>query len=281
MRRTSRLKPEQRNEIKKWAASAPKQLPKFLPKGLPMDRKERLLIGLESRKVNAENAVALVLKEHKLIDSLLHGFSSRIPHVKFGCSRGVLVLSEKRPDLLYPKIDRFFALLGSENRILKWNAIGILGNLAAVDRDRRIRSLLPKLYECLSGGELITANNTIAAPGMLGRAFPEEQERITARLLEIEHAKFKTDECRNIAIGKAILAVTMFLNPAGDWKEVLDFARRQRDNGRRATATKAEAFLRKYERAEPAPKSVRNKPRIFTNASEAAGRSPLLENRRN
>ena len=95
-----------------------------------MDREERLLIGLPSRKVDAENAVSLVLKEHELIGSVLQGLG-KIPRVKLGCSKALLVSSEKRPDPLYPKIDRFFELLGGENRILKWDAIGILRNLVA------------------------------------------------------------------------------------------------------------------------------------------------------
>jgi hypothetical protein len=105
------------------------------------------------------------LKDQKLIDPVFQELSSKIPRVKFGCSKALLVLSENHPDLLYPKIDKFFELLGSENRILKWNAIMILANFAAIDRDRRIRSVLPKFYEFLAGGELITANNTIAALG--------------------------------------------------------------------------------------------------------------------
>jgi hypothetical protein len=48
--------------------------------------------------------------------------------------------------------------------------------------------------------------------------------------------------------------MAMFLNPASVRKEVIDFARRQTDNGRRATAAKAEAFLKKYQRAESALK---------------------------
>ena len=123
----------------------------------------------------------------------------------------------------------------------------MIGNLAAVDRNRRIRSMLPKFYQFLSGGELITANTTIVALAKIGCAFPEEQRRITSRLLGIEHAVFDTDECRNIAIGKSILTMEMFVNPAKVRKEVLEFVRRQTENKRKATANKAKAFMRKYE----------------------------------
>jgi hypothetical protein len=50
-------------------------------------------------------------------------------------------------------------------------------------------------------------------------------------------------ECRNIAIGKAILALEMFRDPANPGKAVLDFVGRQTGNSRRATANKAKAFI--------------------------------------
>ncbi|MGD0101795.1 MAG: hypothetical protein ABSC60_15745, partial [Acidobacteriota bacterium] len=51
--------------------------------------------------------------------------------------------------------------------------------------------------------------------------------------------------CRNIAIGKAIVAIGMFVKQPR--KDVLEFVRRQTGNTRKATANKAKAFLRKYE----------------------------------
>lgn len=212
-----------------------------------MSQEERFQAELEAKKVDAESMVSLILTDLNLIDRVLQELSNKVPRVKFACSKSLLLLSERCPDLLYTRIEKVFELLESGNQILKWNAIAMLGNLAAVDRNRRIRRVLRKFYQFLSGGELITANNTISALAKIGCAFPEEQGRITSRLFGIEHAVFDTDECRNIAIGKSILAMEMFVNPVKVRKEVLEFVRRQTENKRKATANKAKAFMRKYE----------------------------------
>ena len=206
---------------------------------------------LALKKIDAEKIVELILAEHDLVDHVIQGLSDKLARVRFGCAKSLMVLSQRRPDVLYAKIGRILDLLESENQILKWNAIIMLGNLAAVDHEHLIRGVLPKLYGFLSGGKLITANNTMAALGKIGRAFPEEQGRITSQLLKIEHAQFPTDECKNIAIGESILAMGMFIEPAKARKEVLEYVQGQTGNRRNSTAEKAKLFLQKVQKTQP------------------------------
>ena len=210
-----------------------------------MSQEEGFQAELAAKKIDADKMAALIAADQSLIDRVFQELSNKSPRVKFGCSKALLLLSERRPELLYPKIDEIFKLLGRDNQIIKWSAIAILGNLAAVDRDHRIKGVLRTICGFLCAGELITANHAITALGKIARAFPEERAGVTARLLGIEQAVFNTDECRNIAIGKSILAMEMYVDPAHIRKDVLQFARSQTSNTRRATATKAKAFLRK------------------------------------
>jgi hypothetical protein len=212
---------------------------------------ERLKAELAKTNIDACKVVTLILADPSLIDTAFRELASKFARIKFGCAKALRMLSEKRPDLLLPKSDKIFELLGSENQILKWNAIAILGNLAILDPGNLRKILLPKLYVLLSGGELIAANHAIAALANIGRAFPKEQKKITASLLAIEDAVFKTDECRNIAIGKTLLALATFLDSGHAPKEVIEFARRQTVNHRHATAKKAESLLRKLENSRP------------------------------
>jgi hypothetical protein len=218
-----------------------------------MRMEERLKVELAKTKIDACKVVALILADRSLIDAAFCELAGKFARIKFACAKSLRMLSEKRPDLLLPKTDKILELLGSENQILKWNAIAILGNLATVDPGNLRRILLPKLYAFLSGGELITANHAIAALATIGRAFPVEQKKINANLIAIENAVFETDECRNIAIGKTIVALATFLDPGNAPKGVIEFVQRQTVNRRPATAKKAESFLRKirlYCRAE-------------------------------
>jgi hypothetical protein len=201
---------------------------------------------LAAGKINAEIISKSVAENKILLASVFEGLSSKLPRVKFGCSKTLLLLSGKHPELLRGNIERIAELLDSNNRILKWNGIAILGNLAAVETEGWIRCQLKRLYDFLAGGELITANNAIAALGKIARAFPEERKRIVVQLLGIERQTFETDECRNIAIGKAILALGMLCDSVHPGKPVLDFICRQTGNSRKATANKAKAFIAKH-----------------------------------
>jgi hypothetical protein len=204
---------------------------------------------LTAGKIKAESIMNGVVAEEIPLASVFAGLSSTVPRVKFGCSKALQLLSEKHPELLRDSIDAIAEQLDSENQILKWNATAILGNLAALDSTGRVRSRLKRFYGFLAGGKLIAANNAIAALGKIALAFPEERKRIVSQLLGVEHQKFETEECRNIAIGKAILALELFCEPASPGKPVLEFADRQIGNPRKATAIKAKAFMAKHKRS--------------------------------
>jgi hypothetical protein len=204
-----------------------------------------LYTNLMSGKTCAETVVADVLANRRRLEAVLQGISDSRPRIKFGCSKSLLILSEKNPGLLYSKINRIIKLLENENQILKWTAIAALGNLASIDQTSRTRDLLPKLFEFLACGELITANHAIATLGKIGRVFRSEQEVIADRLVGVENCSFDTDECKNIALGKVILALGMFVSPVNASRTVVEFVRRQIDNKRPATAKKARAFMKR------------------------------------
>jgi hypothetical protein len=206
----------------------------------------QLRMELTSAKVDAGRIADLMRRNPDLITSVFRELDNKSAGVKFGCSKSLVLMSETNPDLLRPEIETVLKLLGSGNQILKWNAIAMLGNLAAAGHLHPIGPALRKLYQFLTGGELIAANHAISSLGKIGRAFPKQQEKITSQLLAMEHALFETDECRNIAIGKCIQAMNIFLNPERVPQKVLEFAHRQTGNGRRATAEKAKTFLRKF-----------------------------------
>jgi hypothetical protein len=212
--------------------------------GIPESKTDPILSSLASGKTDAAGLVAIVLADKKQLDQLMEGLSNSNARVKFGCSKALLLLSEKYPGMLQNKIEQITELLEIPNQILKWTAIAVLGNLAAVDRQRKVRRLLPRLYGLLSSGELITANHAIAALGKIGSAFAEERTAIAGRLIGVENCPFETGECRNIAMGKVILALKMFVTPAKAGSGIIEFVRRQTNNTRAATAQKAKDLLK-------------------------------------
>jgi hypothetical protein len=204
-----------------------------------------ILSEASAEKISAESISERIFKDRQSLDSVFVVISSGPPGDRFRCSKALLLLSESNPRLLYPRIQDIVNLLESKNQILKWNAIAILGNLASEEYKRVMDGILPKLYGFLSCGELITANHAIATLAKIGRALPEKKKNIIAKLLKVEGYAFDSDECRNIAVGKVILALEELMDSSRANKKLTEFARRYVDNRRPATAKKAKEFLRR------------------------------------
>ena len=137
----------------------------------------------------------------------LADISSRDPKIKYGCAKNLLAVAKENPAEIYPELDFFVELLDSENNIIKWTAIDIIGRLARVDEAKKIDTLLERLFGLLNTGKMITANHAIMALADIALARPEHQQKITDELLKVECYNYDTDECRNIAIGAVIQAI--------------------------------------------------------------------------
>jgi hypothetical protein len=176
----------------------------------------------------------------------LADLSSKDPKIKYGCAKNLLAVSKENPAEIYPNLDFFVELLDNENKIIRWTAIDIIGNLARVDGAKKIDTLMEKLFGLLNTGNMITANHAIMALADIALARPEHQKKITDELLKVEHYNYDTDECRNITIGTVIRAIGSYFNEFEDREDTIEFVRRQTQNSRNATKKKAEKFLPKY-----------------------------------
>jgi len=182
--------------------------------------------------------------------------SSKDPKVKYGAAKTLLSLARTNPAEVYPQRDYLVTLLDSENNILKWTAIDVIGCLACVDKDKNVADVTGRLVAFLNSGKMITANHAVSALAHFAEAYPEQREAITEELLKVEHYTYDTEECRNIAMGNVITAIGPYFPALQNKHNVLRFARRQANNSRHATAKKAQAFLKKYssERRLPLPR---------------------------
>ena len=172
--------------------------------------------------------------------------TSKDPKVKYGAAKALTTQAREDPAALYPHLDYFEKLLDSDNNILKWNAIDIIGYSATVDKDSKAVKMTGKLVALLSAGKMITANHAIAALARFAGAFPDQREMIAHELMKVEECVYDTDECRNIALGNAIIALGSYFGDIEDKRTVIEFAQRQTANTRNATAKKAQVFLNKH-----------------------------------
>jgi len=206
----------------------------------------KLLETIGQKGTDANEIAKEVIEGPKLLSEILDGLSSETARIRLGCAKVLSLTSRKQPVLLYPQIDFFIQLLDSDNSILKWNAIDIIANLTLVDSENIFNRHFAKYYSLISDESMITAAHVADNSGKIALAKPELTDKITDELLGVEKHRYQTTECRNILLGKVILAIDQYFDQIEDKDKVIPLIKRQLKNSRNATRVKAEKFLGKH-----------------------------------
>lgn len=202
-----------------------------------------ILEKLGKKEIKAENIAKNVIKDSGLLPEIFNGISSENSRIKFKSAKILRVISEENPEILYSKMDFFVNLLDRQNRILKWNAIDVIGNLTSVDSKNNFDKIFKKYYSFLSAESMITVAHVVDNSGKIAKAKPHLTKKITHELFKIEKIP-RNQECKNILLGKAILAFGMFFDQIENKDDVISFVKRQLNNARNATKAKAEKILK-------------------------------------
>ena len=208
--------------------------------------KTDILREIEKKGAEATDIADKVIKNPDLLLVLLNGISSATARIKFGSAKILRMISDRAPELLYPSFEFFVSLLDSDNNILKWNAMDIIGNLTKVDSHNEFNRLFKKFFGYLYEGGLITAGHVVDNSAKIALAKPELQDEITKELLKVGKIPLPTEECRSIIVGKTINAFYVYCDEIEDKDEIISFVKRQVNNQRNATRSKAERFLKRF-----------------------------------
>lgn len=208
--------------------------------------KRNYLEELGNRKIHPNDLAEVVKKNLDLLPEIFDGVSSQNKRIKNGTAKILRTISEEYPGKLYPRFDFFVEHMNGDDTILKWLAIDTIANMAGVDNKNKINKLLKKYYEFLSDDSMITAGHAIEGLAKIAYAKPKYQEEITSQLLRVKSIK-RGSECRNILLGKVILAFEGYNDQIENREEIITFVRGQLKNSRKATKKKAEKFLKRIE----------------------------------
>lgn len=178
--------------------------------------------------------------------ALLKDLGSRDPERKYAASKALRNTSEQSPERLLPQLDQFAGMLSHENSFLRWDAMRIAGNLAAISDDATAERIVAQLAAVISGPQMVGAATAIASATSIALQKPHLADRIAREILNVRTAQYRTEECRNIAIGHAITALERLSGLLRDLTPALTFVREQLDNPRKATRNKAAKFLKRH-----------------------------------
>lgn len=210
-------------------------------------KKGEVVEKLASCEMKADEMAEVVLSDLKLLPAVIDGVGSDNKRVKNATAKILRIVSEKHPERLYPHFSLFVDHLEGGDTILKWNAIMVIANLAAVDKKNLVDRQMKKYYECLGDEKMVTAANAIDNMGKIACAKPKLRNDITKHLISVENIQ-RNPECSNIHLGKVILAFERYYDDVkpNEQKKMLALAERLLGNRRPATKKKAERFLQKH-----------------------------------
>jgi len=212
---------------------------------------DELLPKIDNKTLTKQKLYQTVEKNFNLLPVLLEGVSSPKATVRYSCGSVLMELSAKYPEKLYPYMDSFIALLDSKHRILTWNAMLTIANLASVDVDQKFEAAFDKYYSFLNSGYMVTVANLIAASGKIATAKPQLANKIAEELLKVEKLAVTphlTEECKLVIAEHAIESFSQFfdkLDPKTQ-RAVYGFVERQLGSTRQSLRKQAAAFIKTW-----------------------------------
>jgi hypothetical protein len=210
-----------------------------------------LLVKLADKSLTKDGLRQRVEQDFGLVPVLVEGTGSAKAAVRYGCAKVLMDLSAEYPERLYPYMDLFIGLLDSKYRILMWNALAIIANLAKVDEEKKFDAVFDKYYSFLDNEYMVTVANTVGNSGKIALAKPYLIPRITRELLAVEDVSVTshlTEECKRVIAEKAIMTFDLFFDKLEEKekKKVFGFVERQLGSSRRTLSSKAAGFLEKW-----------------------------------
>ena len=208
-----------------------------------------LLQKLENKSITKNELLQKAKQNSDVLHEVLAGVSSPKAAIRYGCAKVLMDLSEKQPEKLYPHMDFFINLLSSKYRILTWNAIAIIANLAKVDKDKKFDAIFDKYYSFLNDEYMVTVANVVGNSSKIALAKPYLTPRITNELLKVENLSTSphlTEECKRVIAEAAIKSFSLFFDKVNDKERVISFVARHNDSSRKTLKKEAEEFLAKF-----------------------------------
>ncbi len=205
---------------------------------------------LASKSMTKDELFQRTKQDPNVLAEVLKGISSSKAAVRYGCAKVLMDLSEEHPERLYPYMDSIVSLLDSKYRILTWNAMAIIANLARVDKDRKFDAIFDEYYSFLNDEYMVTVASVVGHSGKIALAKPHLIQKITNELLKVESISTTphlTEECKRVIAEKAIGSFDLFFDQIEAKEKVISLVKKCLDSPRRTLKTKAEDFLRKWD----------------------------------
>jgi hypothetical protein len=200
-----------------------------------------MLNELNKKDADIETMAKKAQKNENMLSELLDSLTSKNETYRYNCHKVLMVISQNKPTLLYPKWDHLEKLLKSDHTYWKMSAILILANLTAVDSEKRFEKIFDKYYSLLDDRSMVVAVYVARSSGKIVAAKPNLESKITKRLLKIDETHH--NEGRKALIKSGVVeAFSEYYDSAKNKKKLLEFIKEQTE----ARAREQETWQRNF-----------------------------------
>lgn len=203
-----------------------------------------MINGLDKKDVDIGFYVNELLNNKNLLTEYLDALSLKHQVYVENCFKVLNIISEKYPNFLYPHWDFFVNHLRSENNYHIVEAIIILANLTAVDKQNKFDCIFDEFFDNLKSKKTIVPMYLLKYSSNIVNSKPELEERVTNILLDIE----KIHDGKQIELVKSAVIESFceFFNESKNKKKIIDFVKKQIDSPSPKTKKTAKEFIRIY-----------------------------------
>ena len=214
-----------------------------------MDRE--ILINRLKAKPDLKLLVAETIENTTILNSLFEIVLTESSSIKYVCTKIIRLVSEQKPEIIYPYFEDIAKWLHHKNSFIKWDGIMTLSNIIAVDHEDQFGAIYQDYFALLHDQQMITAANVIGNAWKIVLAKPELESDITGRLLEVPKMIYinkgePSPECNCIVCGQVLECFEHYFDFSGNQAAMIRFAEGQLGSRRKAVAKSAERFLSRH-----------------------------------
>lgn len=200
---------------------------------------------LRRQSINFEKLAQKALNDKKLLQELLNGAVAKDNTTRSNSFNVLRIISEKKPEFLYPEWNYFQKMLTGENSYHQYIAIYILADLTKVDKENKFEDIFEDYYGILAGDKVMTASHVIVNSSKIVHNKPELQSKILDRLLNIDN--IHQGRHNELVKSYVIEALRKMYPEIKDKEKVTEFIKEQLKSSNSSTKDLAACFLDKYE----------------------------------
>jgi hypothetical protein len=198
------------------------------------------------REQNIENIAINAMSNKDLFSELLRNIRSKNDKIRSQSFQVLLLISEKKPELLYQQWTFIVDLLHSENSYHKYMAIYLIASLIVVDKQNKFEDVFEYYYDLLDDKSVIPPSHVAANSGKIVKAKPHLQTMVTNRLLAIDtthHSLGRKDLIKSYIID----AFDDYFEESEEKEKIILFVKNQLNSSSPKTRKKATKFLEKWQ----------------------------------